>query len=397
MSLLLKNVKNFYYYKMFSGAIIVGPIIILYFLHVKGLSFGQVMMLSSISAIATVIFEVPTGAIADQWGRKASLLLGTSFIAASLVFYVLATGFWGCLLAEVLFALGFAFNSGADIALLYDSLLSLGREKEFHQISGAAQSRLFWVQAVGSVVAGFVYEINVHLPMLISVAFMALTIVFIFRFSEPSLTGKGQDRSISYWQQVYISGKFTVGHTKIRALLLYCSVFYVFYRMGFFLFQPYMTAVNMPVRYIGLMFFLFNVTAAITSRNCHLIMGVTKKRTLTFISGLLIVSFMVLGVSRMWMGAFAILLQQIARGLYLPVTRKYFNKHIPSENRATVLSFVSLATRLAASLSFPLLGLLKDNTNIFTTHLVLALVMLLTTAVALFYIKDKLGAKAAIN
>ena len=128
-----------------------------------------------------------------------------------------------------------------------------------------------------------------------------------------------------------------------------------------------------------------------------MILGVTKKRTLTFISGLLIVSFMVLGVSRMWLGAFAILLQQIARGLYLPFTRKYFNKHIPSENRATVLSFISLVTRLAASLSFPLLGLLKDNTNIFTTHLILGLVMLLTTAAALFYIKDKLGVKATGN
>ena len=386
-----RNIKRFHLYKMLSGAIIMGPIIMLYFLDVKGLDFKQVMLLTSISAIATVIFEVPTGSVADYWGRKASLLLGSSFIAISLAFYVFAQGFWGCLIAEVLFALGFAFNSGADTALLYDSLLELKQQEEFQRVAGLAQSRLFWVQALGSVAAGFLYEYNVHLPMILSTIFVSLSAVVVMLFKEPLVHQSADSEQKSYLKQVADSAKFTFTHKKVRALLVYVTVFFVFYRMGFFLFQPYMTTVNMPVRYIGVMFFLFNVTAALTSRNCHKIMGFTKKRTLTFLSALLIVSFLLLGISKIWIGSFAILLQQVARGLYAPITRKYFNKHIASNIRATVLSFISLVTRLAGSLTFPLLGILKDSTTIFNTHLVLAGVMMIFTVMSLIYIKDKLG------
>ncbi|QOR36462.1 MFS transporter [Clostridium sp. 'deep sea'] len=386
-----KNIKRFYLYKMLSGAIIIGPIIMLYLLNVKGLDFKQVMLLSSIAAIATVIFEVPTGAVADYWSRKASLILGSSFIAISLAFYVTARGFWGCLIAEVLFALGFAFNSGADTALLYDSLLELKQENEFQRIAGLAQSRLFWVQALGSIAAGFLYEYNEHLPMIFSAVFVCASILIIMLFKEPEVKKHENSEKKSYFKQVADSAYFTFTHKKVKALLVYVTVFFVFYRMGFFLFQPYMTTVNIPVRYIGIMFFLFNVVAALTSRNCHKIMAYTKKRTLSFLSALLIVSFLLLGVTKIWIGSFAILLQQVARGLYSPITRKYFNKHIESNMRATVLSFISLVTRLAGSLMFPLLGILKDNTSIFNTHLVLASVMLLLTILSLIYIKDKLG------
>lgn len=379
---------------MFSGAIIIGPVIMLYLLEVKNLNFTQVMFLTSASAFATVIFEVPTGVVADLWSRKISLLIGTIVLGASLGFYIFAQGFFMCMLAEILFALGFAFNSGADTALLYDTLVELDREEEFQRIAGIAQSRLFWVQALGSIAAGFLYEYNVHLPMIISVAFMALASLVILRFTEPKVYGDESSKGErNYWRQVYASSKYTFTHPKIRALLLYCTVFFVFYRMGFFLFQPYMTSVGMPVRYIGVMFFVFNVTAAITSSNCHKIISITKRRTLTALSAIMILSFLILGLSKVWLGSFAILLQQIARGLYQPVTRKYFNKYITSNIRATVLSFVSLSTRLAGGISYPLLGLIRDNWDIFNTHLILAATMLILTIISLTYMKDKLGVK----
>jgi hypothetical protein len=104
-----------------------------------------------------------------------------------------------------------------------------------------------------------------------------------------------------------------------------------------------------------------------------------------------------MSVIKVWYGFLAILLQQVARGLYLPVTRKYFNKYLESDKRATVLSFASLLTRLTSSLSYPLLGLLQDNGNVFMTHLVIGSTMVIMMIFVLKYLNKIMGRKEVLN
>ena len=174
-------------------------------------------------------------------------------------------------------------------------------------------------------------------------------------------------------------------------------VFYVFYREGFFLFQPYFEDVHIPVEYFGVIFFVFNIVAGLVSNRSHKIISITKRRSLMFLSLLMITSFTILGLTKIWIGAFAMLFQQMARGLYGPVTRKYLNKHIPSDKRATILSFFSLLTNLAGAVSYPLLGLLKDRTTIFNTHLILAAIMFILTFLTSIYMNKRIGHPRGAN
>lgn len=119
----------------------------------------------------------------------------------------------------------------------------------------------------------------------------------------------------------------------------------------------------------------------------------TKPRTLSFMAFLIVISFALLGVIRVWVGVLAILLQQMARGLYRPVTTKYLNKHIPSDKRATILSFQSLVTNIAVAVTLPFMGILKDSTDIFTTHLTLAGIMLALVLMVMRYMNKRLGVK----
>jgi len=387
-----KNIKTYYYYSTFAELLILGPILVL-FLIAKGLSFTEIMVLQSISAIAVVLFEVPTGAVADKIGRKESILLGALLWAISLGFYVVGKSFPMFILAEAIFSLGATFKSGADNALIYDSLKVMGREKEFQSIEGKARSFALYAQAVGSIIAGFVYEVNKNLPFLISVVFMLVTIIITLKFKEPPIEGKVGKYGINYMQQIKESGKFILSHEKIKAIILFTMMFFIFYRTAFFYYQPYMEAVKIPVRYFGIIFFVFNIIAAFASKRSHWIMEKTKPKTLTFMALLMIVSFVLMGAVKMWFGVFAILFQQVARGIYRPVTTKYLNKHIPSDKRATVLSFQSLACNLSVAIAFPLMGILKDNENIFTTHMVLGLAMSILTILTMKYMKARLGLK----
>lgn len=385
-----KNVRLYYFYSTFADLLILGPVLVL-FLTAKGLTFTEIMLLQSISSISVFFFEVPTGAVADKLGRKYSILLGAFLWSAGLFLYVCGKSFLVFALAEIVFSLGSAFKSGADTALIYDSLKMLKREKDYQKVEGKARSYSLYAQAIGSILSSFLYEKNVNLPMIVSILFMLVTIAVTFMFKEPEVEGKVGKYGENYFKQIKESGKYILNHNKLKAIVFFSMMFFIFYRTGFWYFQPYMEGVNIPVKYFGIIFFVFNITAAFISKRSSYIMEKTKPKTLTFMAFLMIVSFLILGTVKMWPGVLAILLQQAARGLYRPVTTKYLNKHIPSDKRATILSFHSLCTNLAVAAAFPLMGILKDNANIFTTHLVLAGSMLGLTLISIKYMNGKLG------
>ncbi|OEF99199.1 hypothetical protein BHF71_09630 [Vulcanibacillus modesticaldus] len=384
-----KNIKVYYLYS-FSDQLILGPIIVLYFIA-KGLSFTEIMVLQSIAAISVVIFEVPTGAVADRIGRKLSIIVGSFFWALSLLVYILGNNFVLFAVAEITFSLGATFKSGANTAIIYDSLKFINRVREFQNIEGNAKSLFLVAQAIGSVIAGFVYEINIYLPLIISIGLMLINIFISLNFKEPPIREKSSIYSTKYFDQIKESGKYILRNDKIKALILYSMIFFIFFRTGFWYFQPYMESVDIPVRYFGILFFIFNMTAAATSRYVFLIMKVTKPKTLTFLSTLLILSFILMGMIRTWVGVFAILLQQIARGLYGPAMNKYLNKHIPSDKRATILSFESLAKNITVAITLPFMGKLKDSLDIFISHLVIAFIMVVMTYISLSYMNKRLG------
>ena len=394
--ILSKNIKIYYMYSTFAELLILGPILVL-FLIAKGLSFTEIMILQSIAAISVILFEVPTGVTADKLGRKLTLIMGSALWAISLTIYILGSNFIVFALAEVIFSLGATFKSGADVALIYDTLKSNGQEKEFQAIEGHARSLALYAQAIGSVIAGFVYEVNIYLPMVISIGFMLVTIIITSGFKEPPSSLSKRISIKVYYEQIKNSGSYILKHEKLKALILYSMIFFVFYRTGFWYFQPYMENVDIPVKYFGIIFFVFNVTAALASKYSHYFMEKTKPKTLTIMSALLIISFILLGTITVWIGFVAILFQQLARGVYRPVMNKYLNKHIPSDKRSTVLSFQSLANNLTVALAFPFMGKLKDSLDIFNTHLILALLMIILTFISLRYMNSRLGLKKTQN
>ena len=153
-----RNIKLFKIYSLCDELIIIGPIIVLY-LFFKGLEFSQIMYLHAFSAIVIVAFEVPTGVVADKIGRKFSLVLSKILWIVSLSIYIAQSSFEYFLLAEFFFSLGITLKSGADSALLYDSLIYLNRTDEFTEIQGKARSNIYITPAFGSILASFSFTV----------------------------------------------------------------------------------------------------------------------------------------------------------------------------------------------------------------------------------------------
>lgn len=374
------NITMYMGYSTFSNLLILGPILTLYYLE-KGLSFTQIMMISAVSAIGTVIFEVPTGMIADRVGRKYSLMLNSILWAVTCFIYAISNSFWVFLIGEVFFSLGAAFGSGSDSALLYDHLKAYKQEGEYQKIEGRAMSFVFYSQAIGAVLAGYLYKWDNRLPFIVSLIFVLISVIFAWRFEEDKIAvqvAEGEKHSLKSYVNQFRSGFGVIkGNPKLLSTVAMITLLSVFFRGSFPMYQPYMKAVDLDVTYFGWMFFIFNIIAAQASKLAHRAMKATKSWTLIGMGALIVISYFSMGMVKTTFGVFLICIQQLYRGMSRPIFYKYYNKRIPSDIRATVLSTISFMINLCIAAVLPLQGLLMDHVTIFDTHLILGILLLL--------------------
>jgi MFS family permease len=112
------------------------PIWVLYLRDARGFSLTQITLLEVPLFLLIVFAEIPTGAVADRFGRRVSLMLASGILALAMFIYGVATSYPVILISNLAWGLAFTFRSGADVALLYDSLKEAGREGDFQRING---------------------------------------------------------------------------------------------------------------------------------------------------------------------------------------------------------------------------------------------------------------------
>ena len=132
-----------------SRAVLFAPYLYHFITSTRGLSTLEFGFLQSIYYFVAVSLEVPSGVVADRFGRKHALVFGALLTVAGSLLRIVAFDFWVFALAEVLYAAALALVSGADSAILYDSLDADGRADEYARYEGLVQSSWLAVTAVG--------------------------------------------------------------------------------------------------------------------------------------------------------------------------------------------------------------------------------------------------------
>ena len=136
--------------------------------------------------VAILLYEVPSGYIADKVDRKFSMNLEYIFGAFEYLSIYFASSFSGYVCAYLFFALNVSFISGADIAFLYDTLKEIGRVDDFKKISGERNSYIFYFQAISGLVSGWLASINIHSTVIVNVLFL-VTAFIVSRYLEENL------------------------------------------------------------------------------------------------------------------------------------------------------------------------------------------------------------------
>jgi MFS family permease len=317
--------------------------------------------------------EVPTGVVADRFGRKYSLALGALIISLATLIYGSVPDFLVFLVGEFLFATGVALISGADRALLYDALKEAGREKDSKSVFGRANSihllAMFLSAPVGSLIAS---KLGLNYPMLLSFVPYLLAALVAWSISEPSVRGQVSE-SKRYWDIARNGFNYFRHHPQLRILALDSVLVASGAYFVIWLYQPLLTSFNVPIIYFGYIHaFLIGVEILVSANFVRLEKwlgsGAAYFRATALVTALAFTLPVVLpGVVSV------IVLVVFAGGFGLTraeLMSSYLNRHIPSTERATILSFVSMLRRLALVLLNPLIGVTADSSLKFALLLV---------------------------
>src|SRR5918996_842787 len=157
------------------------------FLLDAGLSNLEAFAANAFFTAGMVLFEVPTGIVADTMGRRTSYLLGTVTLAGSTFLYVLLwqieAPFWGWAVVSLLIGLGFTFFSGAVEAWVVDAMTAAGFTGDMESVFGRGQVVMGAAMLTGSVAGGFIAQVfGLGVPFLLRTLILLVMFVVAFRW-----------------------------------------------------------------------------------------------------------------------------------------------------------------------------------------------------------------------
>lgn len=326
-----------------------------------GLSATQIFLLQSIFSAAYLLWEIPSGMIADRLGRALSIKISAPIAAIGMVAYGLSSHLWQFVVCELILALANGLISGIDTALLVDSLKADGREKEFVRIQQRMDGLGFAATAAAVPLAvTLVHFFGTHAALLADGLTTGLGAFIVMRLVEAPRSNGGQDQlRRSAWHAL----RELARKPSVRWLVILKSILNTATYIGFWISALYYQELGIPVVLFGVILAIRSLWKAWLSHHFHREENVTRKE-LTFASVIGIV-YLAMATKQLWL-AWGVLGHDVVQALgSSPLTRR-LNTHIEEDHRATLNSVANLIQRLSYMVAGPLVGLAIDKTSLST-------------------------------
>ena len=332
------------------------------FLQRKGLSLTQVGLLEGVAWTITASLEVPTGAIADRWGRKASIAVGASLYGVAM-FLILAEALSPAfLLGYALWNSSTAFVSGADSALLYDSLKADGRAAEAAKQSGRYAAVNQASQGIASLVGAAIATIDINLCFAICGVLAIAAAAVVLTIHEPPHTSDDGEH-MDYWRNLTTAVRIAVRRPVVRALvLLNATVLTIPLVVYYVLLQPYSLGVGLPLAALGIVVIAVQLSTVVASWLAHRTEGRFALTSIVAVAlAVLIGATAILAAAPSIPSLSLMLAVALVPALLTPLLSARLNDLIPSGQRATILSLGALLFELGLAVAMPLMLAFADR------------------------------------
>lgn len=364
------------------------------FLLDAGLSNTEAFAANAFFSIGMVIFEIPTGVVADTRGRRFSFLLGAGTLLLSTVLYLwmweTQAPFIGWALASILLGLGFTFFSGAIEAWLVDALGATGFEGDLETVFGRGQTVGGIAMLTGSVLGGVVAQLtDLGVPYVLRAIMLGVALLAAFLLMRDLGFSPRRDLGVVGAVKDVARGSIDGGlrNRPVRWLMLAAPFtggvgFFAFYAM-----QPYLLELfGDPNAYsiAGLAAAIVAGAQIVGGLSVPMVRRWFRLRTSAILLAVALETVLLVGIAAvgllgndMGMGAFylaiaLLVLWALVAAIVGPIRQAFLNGIIPSAQRATVLSFDSLMSSAGGAVVQPVLGRVADVSGYAASYLVSA-------------------------
>ena len=359
------------------------------FLLDAGLSNTEAFAANAFFTVGQVIFEVPTGVVADTWGRRASYLLGAGTLLISTLLYLLLWNvqapFWAWAACSAFLGLGFTFFSGAVEAWLVDALAFAKYDKPLESMFARGQVVTGIAMLSGSVAGGYVAQItDLGVPYILRSVCLVITLIAAWFYMRD--WGFTPDKSLKVGTHMRSILKDSIDNGFRRPAVRWVMLgapfsmgvgIYAFYAM-----QPYLLELYGDETAYGVAGLAAAVVAGAQIFGGLLVTQIRKlfsRRTYALAVGTAVSSASLAGIGwtdNFWIAVGILIVWAMVFAAVMPIRAAYLNGIIPSKQRATVLSFDALMGSSGGALTQPALGRAADAYSYGVSYIIGAVIQL---------------------
>jgi MFS family permease len=384
------NIKKMYLMNFLGSLQFFAGVFIPFFTLWAGLNYTQIFILESWFMAWIFVLEIPTGAVADYFGRRISITLGCFMNVVAVLVYGSFPNFYLYLLGEFLWAMAVALMSGADNAMIFDSLKELRQTKKskkvFARYAYVASIAFIVASPVGSFIAGLT---DLRTPMLLAAIPIAMAGIVALTLKEPPY--KCEKEKTRYLNLIKKGFRLIKNNKALQILTLDAALsFFIFYFI-LWLYQPMAMKAGMAIAYLGFISSGMNIYGIGLSEKIEAVEKIFGKKRFLALSFLFTgILFIISGLTNYLLLTIAIIF--IIWGFRMSrqaVQQHYINQYVPSNNRATVLSTISMIGRILVVIGNPIIGYLMDW-SFNSTLMILGGIVILSSLVPFILIKEKM-------
>lgn len=337
------------------------------YLSTKGMSLTKLGVLEGIFHLVSFSMEVPTGVVADLWGRKASRVVGRLLSMVSMIILIFSDDFYMFTLSFATLAISYNLESGAGEALIYDSLKAIDKEKDYIKINGKNEMFMQIGSVAALILGGYLGSKDYLLAFGVSAVIAAITFIQSFTFVEPveiietkaATVSEGKTRNLLL-KQIIDSVKIIRDNKKVGFLIIFINIISLFVTSLFYYLQNYWKTQGSSEFKIGIYLSISSLLAGIVATRVYKLERILKEKGIIIFMPI-IIALSIWGIALTSLSQVFYIIIGIADSIVYVTIGDYINKLIPSQNRATILSFQSMLFSLFMILIFPLIGKLGDS------------------------------------
>lgn len=400
-----RNMKLYTLYVIFgSDLLFYYGVKILFFSQVKHLSDADIVFLSTVFALASLVSLVFANFINNKTSNRRTLIIGDVINAISMVVLIVGNGFVQMAIAEMLNAVAFALKNISTGPMLEESIPKTDKKSEiFSRIDGKAYFKYCIFSAIATVIAGFLYNVNPYIPMILCLICTIISGIISFNFKEVNKGQKNKQKDLMKVVKELKEGfTYTIKSKRIRALLLGLGFMWGI----FILYMTYQTTLlknmNISAASIGIIAMFLEIIKGYGGRFANQYNEKLKNKSLTILALTVSSSFIIAGIGSLLNIPFAIQIVIILaafitidtiRGLYMVLYKKYDNNFSNVKILPTIYTMTNIYWNLERVIITSIGSFILTIVDVKYGFIIMGIIFIVATILISTYMKTRVGLK----